>query len=97
MEDHLFLGELSLDGSLRPVAGVMAIAAAVRNLGLAGLVVPANNAQEAVMVPGLKVYGFKHLTEVVDFLNHPEGYLGWKGLVQSCSTALYFQDVKAVF
>ena len=72
LDDYLFLGEMSLDGTLRPVAGVVAIAAAARQLGLKGLVLPADNAYEAAVVPGLEVYGFKHLTEVVDFLNAPE-------------------------
>ena len=99
LEDHLFLGELSLDGSLRSVAGVMAIAAAAQNLGLPGLVVPADNAREAAVVPGLKVYGFKHLTEVAEFLNHPEAHLpiqldGEEELARSRSTALDLRDVK---
>jgi magnesium chelatase family protein len=72
--DYLFLGEVSLDGSLRSVAGVLPIAAAAQNLGMAGLVVPADNAQEAAVVKDLPVYGFKHLKEVANFLSHPEKY-----------------------
>ncbi len=72
LDDYLFLGEMSLDGTLRPVAGVVAIAAAARRLGLKGLVLPADNAYEAAVVPGLEVYGFQHLSEVTDFLNNPE-------------------------
>lgn len=72
--DYLFLGEVSLDGSLRAVAGVLPIAAAASNLGIAGLVVPADNAQEAAVVKDLAVYGLKHITEVADFLNRPEKY-----------------------
>ncbi len=72
--DYLFLGELSLDGSLRAVAGVLPIAAAAKHLGIAGLVVPADNAQEAAVVKGLAVYGLKNLTEVAEFLNEPERY-----------------------
>lgn len=70
--DFLFLGEVSLDGSLRPVAGVLPIAAAAQKLGIAGLVVPADNSREASVVQGLAVYGFKHLADVADFLNQPE-------------------------
>jgi magnesium chelatase family protein len=69
LDDHLFLGEVSLDGSLRPVAGVLAIAAAAKRLGMGGIVVPADNAKEAAVVKGLKVYGFQHLTEVAEFLS----------------------------
>ncbi|MEH2168617.1 MAG: YifB family Mg chelatase-like AAA ATPase [Nostoc sp.] len=72
--DYLFLGEVSLDGSLRPVAGVLPIAAAAQKMGIAGLVLPADNAQEAAVVEDLAVYGCKHLSEVVDFLNNPGRY-----------------------
>ncbi|MGD2184287.1 YifB family Mg chelatase-like AAA ATPase [Lusitaniella coriacea] len=72
--DHLFLGELSLDGSLRPIAGVLPIAAAAYKMGITGLVVPADNAQEAAVVEGLAVYGFKHLSEITDFFERPDAY-----------------------
>lgn len=72
LDNYLLLGELSLDGSLRPVAGVMAMAAAAPQLGITGLIVPVDNAQEAAVVPGLSVYGFKTITEVVEFLNSPD-------------------------
>ncbi len=72
--DYLFLGELSLDGSLRPVAGVLPIAAKAQQLGIKGLVLPADNAQEASVVKGLAVYGFQHLSDVADFLCQPQNY-----------------------
>ncbi|WP_414584111.1 YifB family Mg chelatase-like AAA ATPase [Scytonema sp. PCC 10023] len=72
--DYLFLGEVSLDGSLRPVVGVLPIAATAEKMGIVGLVVPSDNAQEAAVVEGLAVYGFKNLSDVADFLNHPERY-----------------------
>jgi len=74
LESLLFLGELSLDGSLRPVAGVLAIAAVAKQLGLSGLVLPVANAGEATVVEGLEVYGFEHLNQVCEFLNHPAAY-----------------------
>jgi magnesium chelatase family protein len=97
--DHLFLGEVSLDGSLRPVAGVLPIAAAAARLGIAGLVVPADNAREAALVQGVDVYGFKHLGEVADFLNSPERYLpiqldGMQELARDQFTGLDLKDVK---
>ena len=73
--DTLLLGELSLDGSLRSIAGVLPIAAAAKErLGITRLVVPFDNAQEAAIVEGLEVYGFQHLREVAEFLTHPEEY-----------------------
>lgn len=72
--DFLFLGEVSLDGSLRPVAGVLPIAAEAENMGITGLVVPEDNAREAAVVKGVSVYGFKSIFEVVDFMNYPDNY-----------------------
>jgi magnesium chelatase family protein len=72
--DFLFLGEVSLDGSLRAVAGVLPIAATAQKMGIAGLVVPIDNAQEAAVVEGLTVYGCKNLSEVADLLNRPSAH-----------------------
>lgn len=72
--DHLFLGEVSLDGSLRPVSGVLPIAAAAQRLGVAGIIVPKENAQEAALVKEIKVYGLQSITEVGDFLANPQKY-----------------------
>lgn len=71
LEDSLFLGEMSLDGSLRPIAGVLAIAAAAKRLGITRIIVPADNVREAAVVKGLQVFGFKHLSEVGEFLSAP--------------------------
>ena len=99
LDDYLLLGEMSLDGTLRPVAGVVAIAAATKNLGLKGLLLPEANAQEAAIVPGLKVYGFKKLSEVVDFLNCPKNYQPVKNsepsaLLNTPSADLDLRDIK---
>ena len=97
--DYLFLGEVSLDGSLRPVAGVLPIAAAAQAMGIVGLVVPADNAQEAAVVEGLAVYGLKDLWQVADFLNEPERYSpveidGFQELAKSKFTGADLKDVK---
>lgn len=99
LENYLFLGEVSLDGGLRSVAGVLAIAAAAQRLGIKGLVVPADNAREAAVVKGLAVYGFKHISEVADFLNEPERYEplqvdGLAELTRSHFQGLDLKDVK---
>ncbi|MFQ3680172.1 MAG: magnesium chelatase domain-containing protein, partial [Pseudanabaenaceae cyanobacterium] len=72
--DHLFLGELSLDGSLRPVAGVLPIAATAQAMGMKGLIVPAANAAEAAIATAVPTYGLHSLTEVVAFLSEPEKF-----------------------
>jgi magnesium chelatase family protein len=72
--DYLLLGELSLDGTLRPVAGVLPIAAAAQKMGISGLILPAINAREAALIQGLAVYGFENIFAVTDFLNNPQCY-----------------------
>ena len=96
--DYLFLGEVSLDGSLRPVAGVLPIAAAAQRLGIAGLVVPDGNAREAAVVQGLAVYGFKNLSQVADFLNSPQRYTPMQldGRKELAKTVLGGADLKDV-
>lgn len=72
---YLFLGELALDGRLRPVKGVLAAAIAARDAGAEGIVVPSANAMEASLVPGIRVVGVAHLAEALAFAGgelHPE-------------------------
>jgi len=97
--DFLFLGEVSLDSSLRPVAGVLPVAAAAQKLGITGLIVPEANAQEASLVKGLDVYGCKHLAEVADLLNNPDRYKptptnNFTELTTTQYTGLDLKDVK---
>jgi magnesium chelatase family protein len=96
--DFLFLGEVSLDGSLRSVAGVLPVAAAARQMGITGLVVPADNAQEAAVVKGLSVYGFKHLCQVADFLAQPQNYqpVQFDAKVECDRSFLHVFDLKDV-
>jgi len=67
LEKFLLFGELSLDGRLKPTRGVLPIALAARDAGLA-LVIPRENAREAGVVTGLELYAAKSLAEVVEFL-----------------------------
>jgi magnesium chelatase family protein len=69
--DHLFVGELSLDGSIRPVRGALSIAACAREQGIRNLLVPADNAAEASVAEGVRVFGMRHLTEVIALLQRP--------------------------
>jgi magnesium chelatase family protein len=62
------LGELGLDGAVRPVRGVLATALLARSQGLRGVLVPAASAAEAAVVDDLEVYGVGHLGEVIDAL-----------------------------
>lgn len=60
-----FLGELSLDGSLRGVNGVLPLVLGLKEQGITTIFVPESNAKEAALVQGIKVYGAKHLVDVV--------------------------------
>lgn len=69
LDQYIVMGELSLDGTLQPIQGVLPIALAARKAGFKGVVIPAENAREAAVVNDLEVYGLSHLSEVVHFLN----------------------------
>jgi magnesium chelatase family protein len=62
------MGELSLDGSLQPVKGVLPIAIKARHEGFDGFILPKQNAREAAVVDRLKIYGAENIREVIDFL-----------------------------
>ena len=64
----MFVGELGLDGSVRPVRGMLPVAIMAREMGYEALIVPMENAHEAAVVNRLKVYGANHLNEVVNFI-----------------------------
>lgn len=68
-EDIAFVGELSLDGSLRGVNGILPMVIGAKEKGISSIVVPYENAHEAAVVEGIKVYPMKNLKEVVEFLN----------------------------
>src|SRR5690606_5075829 len=67
--DFVIMGELSLDGSLKPVKGALPMAIQARKEGFKGMILPADNAREAAMVANLDVYAANNLMEVVDLLN----------------------------
>jgi magnesium chelatase family protein len=69
LQELLIVGELSLDGAIRGVRGALPMAAAAKRLGLKGMILPAENAEEAAVVDGLAVYGVSTLPQVVEFLN----------------------------
>src|SRR5262252_1074054 len=73
-DNHLFVGELSLDGAVRPVRGALSIAACARKQGISNLLVPAENAAEAAVADGVRVFGVRHLAEVVRLLSDPASF-----------------------
>ncbi|HEX9760651.1 MAG TPA: magnesium chelatase domain-containing protein, partial [Candidatus Acidoferrales bacterium] len=73
-QDHIFLGELSLDGGVRAVRGSLSAALAARERGIHNLVVPEANAREAAVVEDVSVYAVRSLPQAVDLLNSPESF-----------------------
>lgn len=67
--DYIIMGELSLDGSLQPIKGVLPIAIKAREEGFKGFILPKQNAKEAAIVDNLSVYGVEHISEVIDFFD----------------------------
>jgi magnesium chelatase family protein len=99
LKDILFLGELSLDGSLRPIKGALSIATMARQKGLRKLVLPLENAAEAAVVHDVEVYGLRSLPEALDLINEtrefkPVHVNTAAMLAKACQYAVDFRDVK---
>ncbi|OQB41840.1 MAG: Competence protein ComM [Candidatus Latescibacteria bacterium ADurb.Bin168] len=71
----VLVGELSLDGSLRSVPGVLSMAVTAKREGKRMMIVPSDNVQEAALVEGLEVYAAKNLDEALDILANPAGHV----------------------
>ena len=76
LAEFLFLGELSLDGSLRPIRGALPVAVLARTSGIRHLVVPVANAREAAVVEGVCVFGVSSLGEALALVNGAPGFTG---------------------
>ena len=69
LADYMMIGELGLDGKLKPVSGALSVAIRARKEKFKGLFVPKENAREAAVVNNLDVYGMENLSDVISFLN----------------------------
>ena len=69
LDKYVIMGELSLDGSLRPIKGVLPIAIEARKRKFKGIIIPKENAREAAIVNNLEVYGAENVKQVIDHLN----------------------------
>lgn len=72
LKDYVVLGELSLDGHIRPIRGALSLALAAASKGFKSIIVPEVNAKEAAMAPGIDVFGVDNLSQLVEFLNGEE-------------------------
>jgi magnesium chelatase family protein len=98
LDRHLLMGELSLDGAIRPVRGALSVAVCAREQQIPNLIVPSENAAEAAVVGDVNVYGVRHLAEVVALLTRPEEFERAKANVsppvEDPATAPDFRDVR---
>ena len=85
LDKYLIMGELSLDGTLRPVRGVLPIAMEAAKRNFKGFILPKNNAYEASIVKNLHVIPVQHIRDAIDFLNKKK------------EIAPLITDVKAIF
>lgn len=97
--DYMIMGELSLDGTLLPVKGVLPMAIRAKEAGFKGMILPAGNAPEAAVVDGLEIIGADNLGGVIDFLNGKNRVEPYRGSIgpdrfQAVSFNLDYADVK---
>ena len=72
LEEYVIMGELALDGELRPIKGALPIAIEARKNGFKGFILPKENASEAAIVDGLDVIGVENIKEAIDHLEGEE-------------------------
>ena len=75
LEDTIFIGELSLDGTLNHIKGVLPMCIEAKKLKMKRIILPQENAKEASIVEGIQVIGVKNLKQVVNYLNHKDNIL----------------------
>lgn len=102
VQNYCVLGELSLDGSLRPVSGALPIAIALRQAHKKNLMLPYENAKEAAVINDTNVFALRTLKESVEFLNNPAMLAPFRVdvpslLQQHSQYALDFSEVKGQF
>jgi magnesium chelatase family protein len=72
ISDYMFLGELALDGGLKPVKGVLSSTVLAKELGFKGIVIPKENGREAALVPDIAIFSLENLVQVVRLLSREE-------------------------
>jgi magnesium chelatase family protein len=106
-ESFVFIGELSLDGQLRPVRGVLPLVAEAKKASKRGVFVPKGNAREAALVQGIDVFGAESLREVIDHVNEKRERLSAQAggekqnekpkLTPTPQTELQYDDIQSQF
>jgi len=99
LDKFVILGELSMDGSVRPIKGALPIAVGVRDSNIQGIILPQDNVKEAAVVDGIEIHPVENLRQTVDFLNGEDNtdafdYDITEAFVQSSEYTIDFSDVK---
>ncbi len=99
LQNYILLGELSLDGTLKEIRGALSMAVTAKRAGMAGIILPLENAPEAAVVDGLDIIGASTLAQVVEFLNDREGIEPYRVDLQAlfssgCEYGEDFNEVK---
>lgn len=99
LDKFAILGELSMDGSIRPIKGALPISVGVRDNKMQGVILPGVNAREAAVVNDIEVYPVDNLRQTVNFLNgddniQPIQYDIREAFIQSSDYKIDFSDVK---
>lgn len=95
LENSILAGELGLDGSIRPIKGVLTMALFAKKQGCTNFIIPTENVPEAQVVKGLHIIGISHLKELINYLNHgatPKPYIS-KPRPRKTKKQLTFDDI----
>ncbi len=98
LNEYLFLGELALDGRLKPGRGILSSTVLAKRMGFKGIVVPKENEKEAALVQQVEIFGMENLVQVVRMLNGDEDVLPCRcslaALLPQSSSDVDFQEIK---
>jgi magnesium chelatase family protein len=97
LKDYLFIGELAMDGRLKPVRGVLPAALLARRKNCRAIVIPKENEKEAALVESVEIFGLENLVQVVRLINEPESVSPCRyGLAEIISSPSYDGDFAEV-
>jgi len=68
LKDYIVVGEVTLDGTIKPIRGALCVTEKARRMGYTGIMVPFQNCREAALIDGIKIYGVRHINDVLAFI-----------------------------
>lgn len=95
IQKYIIVGELALNGEIKPVKGVLPLAITVRQAGLEGMIVPEKNAREASAIEGMKTLAVTHLNQILEIIREEAlPYYSAQAVEREVDTLVDFSDVK---